>query len=136
MVNDHHSHSFVASQTRGIVMLVIGLSIAAFAGAMMKLLGDQISAFQVAWFRFSGMCLILLPYLLWRYGFSGLKPARPMVQLFRGLSMAGGTTTFVIGARSVDYADAIAVLYAYPFLLVISAVLFLGERANRLVWIG
>jgi drug/metabolite transporter (DMT)-like permease len=135
-VNGTNSHIFVASQARGIVMLIVGLSIAAFAGAMMKLLGDQISALQVAWFRFAGMCVIMLPYLLFRYGFSGLKPARPVIQLFRGLAMAGGTTTFVLGARSVDYADAIAVLYAYPFLLVIIAVAFLGERANRLVWVG
>ena len=135
-VDGTNTHRFVASQTRGIIMLVVGLSIAAFSGAMMKLLGDQISAFQVAWFRFAGMCVVLLPYLLWRYGIAGLKPARPVVQLFRGLAMAGGTTTFVLGARSVDYADAIAVLYAYPFLLVIIAVLFLGERTNRLVWVG
>ena len=117
-------------------MLVVGLSIAAFAGAMMKLLGDQISAFQVAWFRFSGMALILLPFLLWRYGSAAVRPARPLIQLLRGLTMAGGTTLFVVGARSVDYADAIAILYAYPFLLVVIAVIFLGEQASRLVWIG
>jgi len=118
------------------VMLVIGLSLAAFAGAMMKLLGEQISAFQVAWFRSAGMSVILLPYLAWRYGLAGFKPARPMIQLLRGVALAAGTSTFVLGARSVDYADAIAILYAYPFLLVIIAVLFLGERANRLVWVG
>lgn len=130
------SHTFVASETRGIVMLVIGLSIAAFAGAMMKILGDQLSAFQVAWFRFAGMALILLPFILWKYGLPALKPARPWIQLLRGLTMAGGTTAFVFGARTVDYADAIAILYAYPFLLVIIAVVFLGEKASRLVWIG
>ena len=128
--------TFVASQTRGVVMLIIGLSVAAFAGAMMKLLGNQISVLQVAWFRFAGMSVVMLPYLLYRYGITGLKPARPVIQMFRGLAMAGGTTTFVLGARSVDYADAIAVLYAYPFLLVIFAVAFLGEHANRLVWVG
>ena len=117
-------------------MLLIGLSLAAYSGALMKVLGGQISAFQVVWFRFTGMALVLLPYLLWRYGSAGLRPARPLIQLVRGLTMAGGTTTFVLGARSVDFADAIAILYAYPFLLVILAVLFLGERANRLVWIG
>ena len=117
-------------------MVIIGLSIAAFSGAIMKLLGDQISAYQVAWFRFAGMSVLLLPYLIWRYGLAGLKPARPMIQLVRGLTMAGGTTAFVIGAQTVDYADAIAILYAYPFLLVIIAVLFLGERANWSVWIG
>jgi len=135
-VNSDKSHTFNASQTRGIAMVIIGLSIAAFAGAIMKLLGNQISAYQVAWFRFAGMSVILLPYLIWRYGLAGLKPARPMIQLARGLTMAGATTAFVIGAQTVDYADAIAILYAYPFLLVVIAVMFLGEHANWSVWIG
>lgn len=117
-------------------MVMLGLSIAAFAGAIMKLLGDQLSAYQVAWFRFTGMASILAPYLIWRYGLRGLKPARPLVQVVRGLTMAGGTTFFVLGAKTVDYADAIAILYAYPFILVIIAVLFLGEKANWTVWIG
>ena len=130
------SHSFNASQTRGIVLVIVGLSLAAFSGAIMKLLGNQISAFQVAWFRFTGMTLLLLPYLVWRYGISNIMPARPVIQVFRGLTMAGGTTAFVIGAQTVDYADAIAILYAYPFLLVIIAVVFLGERAGSSVWIG
>ena len=117
-------------------MVVIGLSIAAFAGAIMKLLGDQISPYQVAWFRFTGMSVILLPYLIWRYGLAVFKPARPVIQLVRGLTMAGGTTAFVIGAQTVDFADAIAILYAYPFLLVIIAVLFLGEHADWPVWVG
>jgi len=135
-VNSANTHTFIASETRGIAMVIIGLSIAAFTGAIMKLLGDQISAYQVAWFRFAGMSVVLLPYLIWRYGLSGLKPARPIIQLIRGLTMAGGTTAFVIGAQTVDYADAIAILYAYPFLLVIIAVIFLGEHANWSVWIG
>ena len=117
-------------------MVVIALSAAAFAGAIMKILGDQISAYQVAWLRFTGMSLILLPYLVRRYGLAGLKPARPGIQIVRGLTMAGGTTAFVIGVQTVEFADAIAILYAYPFLLVILAVVFLGERANWSVWIG
>jgi drug/metabolite transporter (DMT)-like permease len=135
-VNSTNPHLFIASQTKGIVMVIIGLSIAAFSGAIMKLLGNQISAYQVAWFRFAGMSLLLLPYLIWRYGPSAIKPARPMIQLIRGLTMAGGSTAFVIGAQTVDFADAIAILYAYPFLLVIIAVVFLGEHANWSVWIG
>jgi drug/metabolite transporter (DMT)-like permease len=135
-VNDSSLHTVIASQTRGIVMVIIGLSLAAFSGAIMKLLGNQISAYQVGWFRFAGMSLLLFPYLVWRYGHSALKPARPVIQMIRGLTMAGGTTTFVIGAQTVDYADAIAILYAYPFLLVIIAVVFLGERVNASVWIG
>ena len=121
---------------RGIVIICIGLSLAAFSGALMKLLGDQISAVQVAWFRFAGMSLLLLPFLLGRYRLAVLRPARPWVQILRGLTLAAATTLFVHGAQSVDYADAIAILYAYPFLLVIVASLLLKESAGLSVWIG
>ena len=125
-----------SSTLRGIILIMISMAIAAFAGAIMKLLGEQIPAYLVAWFRFLGMSLLMLPYLIWRFGISGLMPARPWMQLARGLTMAGATTLFVLGSRTVDYADAIAILYAYPFLLVIIAVLFLKERAGWPVWIG
>lgn len=136
MVNKNNNPSRLSENAKGIILVVVGLSIAAFAGAMMKLLGDKISAYQVAWFRFTGMSLILLPYLAWRYGLAGMIPARPMIQVIRGLTMAAGTSLFVIGAQTVDYADAIAILYAYPFLLVILAVIFLGEQAHWPVWLG
>ena len=125
-----------SSTLRGIILIMASMTIAAFAGAIMKLLGEQIPAYLVAWFRFLGMSLLLLPYLVWHFGVTGLKPARPGMQVIRGLSMAGATTLFVLGSRTVDYADAIAILYAYPFLLVIIAVLFLNERAGWPVWIG
>ena len=135
-MNDKIEPAATGSSTRGIVILIIGLALAAFSGALMKLLGGQIPATQVAWFRFAGMGVLLLPYLVWRFGLAGLWPARPLVQVFRGLTLAGATTAFVVGAQSVDYADAIAILYAYPFLMVILAVLFLGERAGAAVWAG
>jgi drug/metabolite transporter (DMT)-like permease len=135
-VNNNNESASHSSTSRGIILTVVALSIAAFSGAIMKILGDQMSAYQVAWFRFAGMSLILLPYLVWRYGVAALKPARPVIQIVRGLTLAGGTTAFVIGVQTVDFADAIAILYAYPFLLVILAVIFLGEHANWSVWIG
>ena len=59
---------------RGIILIMASMTIAAFAGAIMKLLGEQIPAYLVAWFRFLGMSLLLLPYLLWRFGIRGLRP--------------------------------------------------------------
>ncbi|MGD2173596.1 MAG: DMT family transporter [Gammaproteobacteria bacterium] len=135
-MKNNNDRAPIAENTRGILLVIAALSLAAFSGAIMKLLGEQISAFQVTWFRFAGMSLMLLPYLVYRYGVAGLRPARPLVQLIRGLTMAGGTTAFVLGVKTVDYADAIAILYAYPFVLVILAVLFLGERAGGPVWTG
>lgn len=126
----------VTDTRQGIIFIILGLSIASMSGAIMKLLSDDLSAIQITWFRFCGFALIMLPIVIIRFGRSALKPARPGIQVIRGLSMAAGASTFVIGVQTVEFADAIAILYAYPFLLVILAVMFLGERTQYSAWFG
>lgn len=121
---------------QGIIFIIIGLSLAALAGAIMKLLSNDLSAYQITWFRFFGFALIILPIVMVRFGRPALKPARPGIQIFRGFSLAAATVAFVLGARTVDFADAIAILYAYPFLLTVLAVSFLGERVHWTGWVG
>ncbi len=50
--------------------------------------------------------------------------------------MSAATVSFIVGAQTIDFADAIAILYAYPFLLTVIAILFLGERVRWVGWIG
>lgn len=124
-------------QTRiAIVFVVSGLCIAALTGALMKYLSDSLSIFQITWFRFTGQTLLFLPITLWIVGRSAFRPARPTLQIVRGLTLSMATLAFVNGARTTDYADAIAILYAYPFLLTLIAVLFLGERVRLVGWLG
>jgi drug/metabolite transporter (DMT)-like permease len=129
---DHHA----AQARQGIIFIILGLSIASLSGAIMKLLSDDLSAIQITWFRFCGFALIMLPIVIIRFGRAALKPARPGIQVIRGLSMAAGASTFVIGVQTVEFADAIAILYAYPFLLIILAVIFLGERTRVGGWLA
>ena len=63
-------------------------------------------------------------------------PVRPGLQVVRGICMCVSTICFVMGARTLNFADAIAILYAYPFLLTLAAPIFLGETVRRAVWIG
>ena len=121
---------------QGILLIVSGLTIAAFTGAVMKLLADGMSVFQITWYRFLGYALIMLPVVAWRFGRAAFRPARPKMQLLRGVTLAAATVAFVAGARSVDYADAIAILYAYPFLLTVQAAWFLKERVHWAGWAG
>ena len=126
----------VSQSRQGIVFVVLGLSIAAATGAIMKLLSDDLTAYQITWFRFFGFALVLLPVVYVRIGGSAMRPARPRMQVIRGITMASSTVAFVLGARSIDYADAIAILYAYPFLLTVLASSFLGERVGWIGWLG
>ncbi len=124
-------------QTRlAIVNVVCGLCIAAMVGALMKYLTDSMSVFQITWLRFLGQTMLFLPITLWIVGADTFKPSRPALQIVRGLTLSGATLAFVAGARTTDFADAIAILYAYPFLLTVIAVLFLGERVRLSCWIS
>lgn len=124
-------------QTRtGILITIFGLSVAAFTGALMKLMSNELSAFQITWFRFLGFAIILLPIVWRKFGRGCYEVRRPSIQIVRGISLASATVCFVVGARTIDFADAIAILYAYPFLLTVMATLFLGERVRVVGWLG
>ena len=64
-------------------MLVTGLSLAALTGAFMKWLSEDLSAYQITWFRFFGFALLLLPVVVTQFGRQVLKPVRPGMQLVR-----------------------------------------------------
>lgn len=54
--------------------------------------------------------------------------------MVRGLPLAAGNTSFIIGVAHVDYA--IAILYVYSFLMVGLSALMLGEPVSRPAWAG
>ncbi|MEM7207775.1 MAG: DMT family transporter [Pseudomonadota bacterium] len=124
------------SNKKGIVFVMLGLCIAASTGASMKLLGGDMHAAQITWIRFTGFAAIVLPIVVWRLGAKSLRAARSGIQFVRGLTMAGGTVAFVLGVKTVDFADSIAILYAYPFLLIVFAAIFLRESVSWQGYLG
>lgn len=121
---------------RGILFLFAGLSAAAFSGGLMKLLADQMPATQIVWFRFAGYFLVMLVVVLLRSRGKIWPVPRPGLQVLRGISMGASTVLFISGARTLEYADAIAILYAYPFFLTLAAAPILGEKVSLPAWLG
>ncbi|MEM7211396.1 MAG: DMT family transporter [Pseudomonadota bacterium] len=125
-----------ATPMRGILLIVFGLAAAALSGAQMKMLSEMLPVLLIVWARFAGYFLIILPVVLARRTTAIWPPVRPGLQVLRGLCMCSATICFVMGARTLNFADAIAILYAYPFMLTLAAPIFLGEQVRRAVWIG
>ena len=119
-----------------ILIMVTALCLAALGGAVMKLLADDVPPVLLAWFRFAIYGAILIPLAARRGGKACLRPPRPLVQVLRGLLLAAGNTAFILGVIHVDYANAIAILYVYPFIMVGLSALMLGEPVSRPAWIG
>ena len=113
-----------------IVIMLTALCLAALGGALMKILTESLSPPLVSWFRFAIYGLLLVPIALWRVGPECFRPKRPLVQIGRGLMLAAGNVAFMYGVRQVDYANAIAILYIYPFIMIALSALVLGERVS------
>lgn len=126
-----------ATARRGIVLLLCGLFLAALSGAIMKGLSDQLPAFLIVWFRFLGFSLLILPVVLWRHGRAkAFAPVMPKIQFLRGAMMALGTACFLISTRTLDFADAITLLYVYPFIITLLAPFLLHEPARLASFLG
>jgi len=102
----------------------------------MKMLAGSMSEFMVVWARYAGFFLVLLPVVLASQGRAAFRPAQPRLQIFRALTIALGTVAFVAGVRTIPFADAIAIIYVYPFILTLLAPHFLGERVPKIAWFG
>lgn len=120
----------------GIILVIIALALAAFGGGLMKLLTDSLPPVMIAWARFCGSSIILLPFVIWHVGGFRLAPHRPIIQTARGVLMALGNIAFIFGVQHLDYANAIAILYVYPFIMVFLAPFVLGEKVAITGWIG
>ena len=119
-----------------VVVMLTALCLAALGGALMKILTESLSPPLVSWFRFAAYGLLLVPIALWRAGPACFRPKRPLVQIGRGLMLAAGNVAFMYGVRQVDYANAIAILYIYPFIMIALSAVVLGERVSASAWIG
>lgn len=129
--------SSLPHKQRGLSLLLIGLVLAATSGALMKNLADDLSVALIIWFRFVGFTLLMLPVVVYLQGRAQvLRPIQPKIQLLRGVLMVSGTACFVIGARTLDYAEAITILYIYPFIITMCAPFLLGEPSRLLSWLG
>ncbi len=118
-----------------ILMFVAGLFLAATNGAIMKQLTDTLPTVTIIWGRYAVYLLIMLPFALPVYGRSILRPPDMSLQLIRVTLMLVGTWCFVTGVADLVYADAIAILYVYPFVIIALSPLFLGERVSRAAWL-
>ena len=67
-----------------------------------------------------------------RYG--DFAAANPVLQLLRAGLMLTGTLCFIIGVAQMGFAEAIAILYIYPFVIIALSPIFLGERVPPVAW--
>lgn len=114
----------------GIALMLLFCVLAPLADSTAKLIGAQIALLSVVTLRFAAQVAILLP-IVWATGRSLRLPARAWrLSLIRTLLHIAGIALMFLSLRHLPLAEAIAIAYVMPFLLLLLGRLFLDEEVG------
>ncbi len=119
------------------VLLIVGFCILAPMGdAMAKILGDSIPLGQIVAVRFAVQSLILLP-IVWLSGISlSMTPRVFRLTLLRTALHIVGIGAMFLSLRFLPLADAVAIAFVMPFILLLLGRYILGETVGHRRLIG
>ncbi len=123
------------SLIKGIILMLVAVNILAVMDGLAKYLAEAgYPVIQILWARFFFNALLVLPIAAWRHRGLMLRPANPAAQVGRGLLHAFGTLLLFMAYARMPLADALAVYYAYPFVVTALAPFLLGEQTGWRRW--
>jgi drug/metabolite transporter (DMT)-like permease len=103
--------------------------------AIAKLLSETLPTIEVTWGRFLFYAVVAGPLAVAKYGRRAVRPARPGLQVLRGLLFAGSAYAFFRSIAEMPLADTMAVFFIYPMIVLLASALILRERIGALRWL-
>ncbi|MEP1207297.1 MAG: DMT family transporter [Rhizobiaceae bacterium] len=121
---------------RGVIFMILGMAVLNAMDAVSKLLTVEFSGIQVAWarytFHFVPLVLFMGPTRLWRL----MRTNNPGAQILRSTSLAVSAVFIILAFGLMPLADAIAVSFVAPLMIVALSSRFLGERIGIHRWVA
>jgi drug/metabolite transporter (DMT)-like permease len=118
----------------GALWIVLSASFFAVQGLVVKLLGQRLDSFQIAFFRCVFGLIAILPFL---YGTTSFfMTGRIGTHIARALVGVGGTFCGFYALTHLPLATATAISFTRPLFLILLALLFLGEMVRWQRWIA
>ena len=99
--------------------------------ATVKVLADRYPIPLLVWARYTVQTLVILLWLLPKMGVGLFRTPRLDLQLVRGAILPLSSLCFFSALKYLPLAEATAINYGTPILVIILAVVFLGERMTR-----
>lgn len=122
---------------KGIALIVVACFVLAGMDALGKaLMQQQLHPAQVVWARYTFHTLLVAALFGARHHRAFLRPARPWLQVVRGLCLLGVTAGMYFSIRTVPLADATAIMFIAPVLVTLFAGWWLGEPVRPVHWLA
>jgi drug/metabolite transporter (DMT)-like permease len=118
----------------GALLMLCALAMLPGMDAIAKYLSQHLPTVEVTWGRFLFYGLAVGPLAVAKFGRRAVRPARPGLQVVRGLLFAGSAYAFFLSISEMPLADTMAVFFIYPLVVLLASALLLHERIGALRW--
>jgi len=115
---------------KGVILFIAFAAYAPAIDVFAKLATEEIPAAQITFARFLLQTLFLAPIVFWRRAFVAMPARDLMMHAGRGIMMAIATVFFFEALRHMPIADAIAIFFVEPFILIMLGAWLLGEKVG------
>jgi drug/metabolite transporter (DMT)-like permease len=119
----------------GVGLMLAAMAILPFIDVLAKMLGQQgMPILIVVWARALFGGLMTLPFALRAEGMRAFRPERPLHHLARAVLLFSATFLFFQALKHLPIADALAIFFVNPLVIVILSALALGEKVGPRRW--
>ncbi|MDF0602109.1 DMT family transporter [Psychromarinibacter sp. C21-152] len=122
-----------SASVRGIVFMCLSTLFATMMHGLVRVVGQDLPAFEVAFFRNLFGLLILSP-LLWQSRFRVLRTERVGLHALRGLANVLAMFLFFSSLTMIPLARVSALNFTAPIFMALMSIVFLGERFRFYRW--
>jgi S-adenosylmethionine uptake transporter len=119
----------------GILLMLVAFLLHSLSDVGSKMLAESYHPIQLAWTRLLGLLLGVM-FLIGRNGTSILRTRHPYLQIFRGLLIVISAIAYLISLAYVPLADAVAVTFVAPFVVIVLAATILKEKVGAARWLA
>ena len=114
----------------GILAIVAAILVFSGQDAVVKLLSNSYSVWQIVFVRSVVATLLVVTFAAFAKGGVNLRTRRPGLQIYRGLLMLGSYTFYYLGIIAMPLVDGAAIFFASPLFITVLSIPLLGERVG------
>lgn len=125
-----------ARTLQGIALISLTVFLFAVLDTTSKYLTRFYPVNYVLWVRYLFHMVAVVSILTPRYGIRFMRTSRPLVQILRGLLLAGTSVSFVFAIKHMPIAEATAIQFLSPLIVTLLAIVFLKEKVGPSHWVA
>lgn len=114
----------------GIAMMLAFCAIAPLIDVSSKIASQSVSIAQVTFFRMVFQAVLMAPVVLVLRQSMRLRPRMAWLQVLRSIMLIGSTAAFVGAVRVMPLADALAIVFIEPFIILALGGLLFGDQVG------